>query len=300
MGVIAQRTFNTAYIWLDTAFLVLFCVLLFLSKRKLTLLFALCGGVLYFLVDYGIFHLLTHSRTIEGGSMFWVLLWMSMSYGITNFAWIWLALRKDERFAEWTALILLWWLACPMLAGMFGNAPEITIARTTGAYHGFMALFLFLSYLAVIGWNIFQKEKKYRFRILWLIAIGVAVQFGWEFSLLIGGIRSSGIVDMAEKLRVLVVNSLLETNLGLPAIYCIYLFISRKVGENLEKLPAAGFLTRLEENNAKRYFAEKKRRCRANEIDNERRGAICFAPFFVLTNHEKIVRIHMYCKKDAL
>lgn len=258
MGVIAQRTFNTAYIWLDTAFLVLFCVLLFLSKRKLTLLFALCGGVLYFLVDYGIFHLLTHSRTIEGGSMFWVLLWMSMSYGITNFAWIWLALRKDERFAEWTALILLWWLACPMLAGMFGNAPEITIARTTGAYHGFMALFLFLSYLAVIGWNIFQKEKKYRFRILWLIAIGVAVQFGWEFSLLIGGIRSSGIVDMAKKLRVLVVNSLLETNLGLPAIYCIYLFISRKVGENLEKLPAAGFLTRLEENNAKRYFAEKK------------------------------------------
>ena len=145
-----------------------------------------------------------------------------------------------------------------MLAGMFGNAPEITIARTTGAYHGFMALFLFLSYLAVIGWNIFQKEKKYRFRILWLIAIGVAVQFGWEFSLLIGGIRSSGIVEMAEKLRVLVVNSLLETNLGLPAIYCIYLFISRKVGENLEKLPAAGFLTRLEENNAKRYFAEKK------------------------------------------
>ena len=26
MGVIAQRTFNTAYIWLDTAFLALFCV----------------------------------------------------------------------------------------------------------------------------------------------------------------------------------------------------------------------------------------------------------------------------------
>lgn len=73
--------------------------------------------------------------------MFWVLLWMSMSYGITNFAWIWLALRKDERFAEWTALILLWWLACPMLAGMFGNAPEITIARTTGAYHGLWLYF---------------------------------------------------------------------------------------------------------------------------------------------------------------
>ena len=258
MGIIAQRSFNAAYVWLDTAFLLVFCLLLFISKRKLTFFFALFGGVLYFLVDYGIFHLITHSRSIEGGSMFWVLLWMSMSYGITNFAWIWLALKKDSRIVEWTVLILLWWIACPMLAGTFGqNSAQITISRTTGAYHGYMALILFISYLAVIVWNLFQKEKKYRFRIIWLFVIGVAVQFGWEFTLLIGGIRSSGITDVAERLRVLIVNSLLETNLGLPAIYCIYLLVSKKVGENLEKLTAAPFLTRLAENNERKYFSEK-------------------------------------------
>ena len=62
MGVIAQRTFNTAYIWLDTAFLVLFCVLLFLSKRKLTLLFALCGGRESY---YGLLDALARTREIR-------------------------------------------------------------------------------------------------------------------------------------------------------------------------------------------------------------------------------------------
>lgn len=60
-------------------------------------------------VDYGIFHLVCHSRGISDGySLFWVLLWMSMSYGFTNFAWIWLWLSKDKNLFEWSLLILLW------------------------------------------------------------------------------------------------------------------------------------------------------------------------------------------------
>lgn len=53
-------------------------------------------GFVYRAVDYGIIHLLCHSRLIEGGNLFWVLLWMSMSYGFANFVWIWLWLDKDE------------------------------------------------------------------------------------------------------------------------------------------------------------------------------------------------------------
>lgn len=133
MEIVAQRAFSPLYIWLDTAFLVVFALLLFFSRRRLTLLWALFGGVLYFAVDFGIFHLLTGSRSIEGGSMFWVLLWMSMSYGMTNFAWIWLCLRRDERLTEWTLLIFLWWIACPMLADTFGaGLGTIVISRTTG------------------------------------------------------------------------------------------------------------------------------------------------------------------------
>ena len=87
--LIARRQFAPQYIWLDIAFLLLYLGLLLWKKKYMTVLVGLVMGVVYMLVDYGIFHLLCGSRSIsEGHSLFWVLLWMSMSYGFTNFTWI--------------------------------------------------------------------------------------------------------------------------------------------------------------------------------------------------------------------
>ncbi len=234
--VIAQRVFNTMYIYLDIVFLIVLCALLFFQKKFLTLLFGLAGGVLYMVVDYGIFHLLTHSRSIEGGDMFWVLLWMSMSYGITNFVWIWLWYSKDKRLVEWSLLICLWWISAPLIAQTFGSEfPVIKIQRTTGAYHGYMALILIVGYAAAICYNLFQKEKEKRFPLLWMLAIGILVQFAWEFSLLIGGIRSAEFSDWGTKLTTLIVNSLLETNLGAVPIYCIYIAVTDRFTEDLKR-----------------------------------------------------------------
>ena len=265
MDVIAQREFGLPYIILDSVFILAFLALLFFTKRRLAFLWSIAGGVLYFIVDYGIFHLLTGSRHIgtvgadgiftEGGEgmMFGVLMWMSLSYGITNFAWIWLCLKKDKRIAEWTVLIFVWWLVCPVLDNAFtGDGSRIRIWRETGEYHWFMAVFLAVSYFAVIVWNLLQKDKAKRMRLLWLFAIGVAVQFGWEFALLLGGVRSGG-MELSEQFRVLAVNSLMETNLGLPAMYCIYLFVTARVREDLSRRDKVSFLGRLAENNADSY-----------------------------------------------
>ena len=83
--VIARREFMPTYIWLDVAFLIGFAALLVWRRKYMTLLVGLVMGGVYFAVGYGAFNLLTHSRSISGGSMFWVLLWMSVSYGFTNF-----------------------------------------------------------------------------------------------------------------------------------------------------------------------------------------------------------------------
>lgn len=265
MNVIAERMFGVPYIVLDSVFILAFLALLLITKRRLAALWAIAGGVLYFIVDYGIFHLLTGSRHIgtvnaDGvfsvggeGMMFGVLMWMSLSYGITNFAWIWLCLKKDKRIAEWTVLIFVWWLVCPILDNAItGDGMHVRIWRETVGYHWFMAVFLAVSYFAVIVYNLFQKDGAKRMRILWLFGIGVAVQFGWEFALLLGGIRS-GSMEFAEQLRVLVVNSLMETNLGLPAMYCIYLFVTSRVREDLTVRDRISFSDRLAENNSERY-----------------------------------------------
>ncbi len=44
-----------------------------------------------------------------------------------------------------------------------------------------MALILFIGYLALIIYNLWQKEPKKRVNIPWLLAIGILVQFGWEW-----------------------------------------------------------------------------------------------------------------------
>lgn len=253
MELIARRQFVPAYIALDTVFLLVLAGLLLWKKRRMAALVGGIMGVVYFIVDYGVFHLICHSRSIEGGSLFWTLLWMSMSYGFTNFAWIWLALDKDEYLIEWSLLILCWWFCCPMLAQLigFGQMP-IVIQRTTGAYHGWMAAILFVGYLLAVVRNLGESDRKCRIDLLRLLAIGITAQFAWEAALLLGGIRSAGL-DFAEKLRPLIVNSLLETNLGMPYVYLIFVALTRRFTPALarrEDVPS--FRERIAENNGKR------------------------------------------------
>lgn len=253
--LIARRQFAPFYIWLDIAFLVVFLILLLMKKKYMTVIVGLIMGVVYMLVDYGLFHLVFHSRSIsEGYSLFGVLLWMSMSYGFTNFTWIWLWISRDEHLLEWSLLILGWWFCCPLITQTFaGNMPPIVIQRTTGAYHGYMAVILFIGYLGVIIYNLYQKEKHKQINIPWLLAIGVLVQFGWEAGLLLGGIRSAGFATTGEKLHTLIVNSLLETNLGMPYVYCIFIMYSKKFTEQLHRrTETLSFTERIAENNDKR------------------------------------------------
>lgn len=64
-----------------------------------------------------------------------------------------------------------------------------------------MALILFVGYLGAIVYNLRQCSRDGRINLLWLLAIGVLAQFGWEAGLLLGGIRSAGFSDFGEKLR---------------------------------------------------------------------------------------------------
>lgn len=235
--IVPTRNLNLLYIILDSIFIVVFLGLLVWKKRYSTVIFALFGGVLYTLVDYGGFYLLSHTRTvyIDGAladalGTFWVLLWMSMSYGITNFAFIWVCLNRDKLLKYWLFLIVMWWMIAPSICEMGGEA-TITTSRTTGAYHGWMGVALVLSYLILIVMLLKREGKPALVNILTLCLIGFCVQFGWEFSLLVNGIRPLN----EASLRTLIVNSCLETNLGMPACFAINYFWRRRFNEDLSR-----------------------------------------------------------------
>ncbi len=231
--IIPSRVLNELYIFLDIGFLLFLLVTLLYCKKYLALLFGLGGGLLYFLVDYGGFYLLLHTRTVEGADPFWFLLWLSMSYGFTNFVWIWLWLDRDKRTMEWSVLIIAGWFATALLSQNFGGGfRTISISRGTGDYHGVMAAILFVGYAILCLHNIRAEDPGQRINLPWILAIGILVQFSWEFVLLITGIRAQGIGP-------LVVDSLLETNLGLPYIYFIHRAVNRRWREDLTRIQAS-------------------------------------------------------------
>jgi hypothetical protein len=222
VDIMAARVFPTLFIWLDCAWLAAFAAILAWRGKYRALAVGLLGGVLYMLVDYGIFYLALRTRAVSGASPFWLLLWLSMSYGFTNMAWAWLLLDRDGNAVEWSLLVVAAWLAVGLAAaGYGGRFPTVRIQRGTGSYHGAMAILLAVGYGILIVRNLAGRRP--RVSLLRLLAIGVGIQLGWELVLLLSGIRPASIVP-------LVVNSLLETNLGMPYLFLIHEAVGRVRG----------------------------------------------------------------------
>jgi hypothetical protein len=214
VDITAARSFPTLFIWLDCAWLVAFAAILLWRKKHAALVVGLLGGLLYMLVDYGIFYLALRTRVVTGASPFWLLLWLSMSYGFTNMAWAWLLLDRDGNAVEWSLLVVGAWLAVGLAAVGYGaRFPVVSIRRGTGSYHGAMAILLAIGYGILVVRNLAGRLP--RVNLLRLLGIGVGIQLGWELVLLLAGIRPVSIAP-------LVVNSLLETNLGMPYLFLIH------------------------------------------------------------------------------
>jgi hypothetical protein len=228
MDLNVARTFNTLYIYLDLLWLAIFIVILWTLRRRLALVVGLLAGLLYFFVDYGIFYLALGTRTVTGTDPFWLLLWLSTSYGLTNFAWIWLLLDRDPHGVEWSLLTIVGWVAVALLSqGLGAGFSVVSIERGTGSYHGAMALILALGYVTLVLRNVVAGDRgAQKVNLLRLLAIGIGVQFSWEAVLLLGGIRPAGLLP-------LVVNSLLETNLGMPYAFFIHRAVSARWRPNL-------------------------------------------------------------------
>jgi hypothetical protein len=229
MDVTAARSFSTLFIWMDCAWLVVLAAILAWRRKLLAILIGLLGGVLYFLVDYGVFFLALRTRQVTGADPFLLLLWLSLSYGFTNMAWAWLLLDRDGRGVEWSLLIISGWLAVAFMSASFGAGfPTVRIQRGTGAYHGVMALMLAAGYGALIVRNLAGARP--RADLLRLLAIGVGIQAAWELVLLLAGIRPPSLVPF-------VVNSLLETNLGMPYLFLIHEAVGTKRAPALDAPP---------------------------------------------------------------
>jgi len=228
MEVIPARLFNSLYIYIDIVWLLVIFAILMFTKRYMALIAGIVGGIIYFAVDYGIFYLLLGTREVTGANTALLLLWLSMSYGFTNFSWIWLWLDRDGRALEWSILYIMGWLSTALLSQNFGATfTAISIHRGTASYHGVMAFLMLAGYIILIIKNLKNNDNSRKINIGWILAIGILVQFSWEAVLLVTGIRTMGVMP-------LIINSLIETNMGLPYLFLMHFAMSKRFREDLK------------------------------------------------------------------
>lgn len=214
------RNFGIDYIFFDIAFLVIFIFLLIKSKKKIPLIFLFVGGIINFLIDWGIWYNLSDIREISipdnflpflsfGLKIVIFFIWFSISYGL-EYAWVFLMFDKKTKKMKWTAILFIGWILVALLSQLLPlNDVNITAVRHMGSLRIWRVLIVLIGYfvLLILGY----KWK----RIVYLFLIGFAVHFMMEFSLLITGVRPDSFLILLE-------NSLVEFNMGIPILYLFY------------------------------------------------------------------------------
>ena len=223
MNSYVARTFDMDFMYLDIAFCAVWMLVLFRRKHTIALWFGLFGALIVFLVDDVLWLRVQQTRFLEvpfNRDLF--LLYFSFTYGMIEFSYItaMFQARSMKTRALWTLFLYGGWMATALISQHAGiddrtiqtgrdmsNARVIQVALVAGGY----LLLLLLKYTS-------RPMKSLTFpRMLYLFLIGILVHFAMEVTLLASGIRPA-----ENYVHVLLFNSLLEFNMGVPILYILW------------------------------------------------------------------------------
>lgn len=166
-----------------------------------------------FLVDWGVWlHTGIREITLPSGffgGAFLFFIWFSLSYGV-EYAYVFLMFDKKSNKIAWTLLVFGGWLLVAFLSQLFSiKDSSIMVVRHMFSFRILRVLLVLIGYSLLF---IFKYDWK---KILYLFFVGFLIHFMMEFSLFVSGIRPGDFLILLE-------NSLVEFNMGVPFFYLIY------------------------------------------------------------------------------
>ena len=239
MNSYVARTFDMDFMYLDIAFCAVWILVLLRQKQTIPLCFGFLGALITFLADDVLWLHIQHTRTLDvpfNRDLF--LVYFSFTYGMIEFSYVTVMFQAKSMKAKalWTLFLYGGWLATALISQHVGiddrtiqtardmsDARLIQVALVAGGY----LLLLLLKYT-------WRPMKSLTFpRMLYLFLIGVLVHFAMEVTLLASGIRPA-----ENDVDVLLFNSLLEFNMGVPILYILWTAIkSAKVHDTSKEEP---------------------------------------------------------------
>lgn len=213
------RNFQVDYIYFDLLWLVLLVGVLVWKKQWLVLAAFFVGGLgINFLFDYG-WWLHSGIREVVLPFGLWgfdqslavlvFFLWFSLSYGV-EYAFVFWMFQKPKKAWLWVLALPLVWLSVSLLSHYAAlDDRSIETIRHMGNLRVWRVVVL------LIGYGVLYWKKVSRAELFYIFFLGFWVHFSMEASLWLAGIRPGA-------LGVLIENSLIEFNMGMPWFYIIY------------------------------------------------------------------------------
>ncbi len=218
------RIFDLDYLIFDIILLFLFISILIIKRKFIPLFVGFLCGILFLIID-GIIWWNTGVREIYPPDLkVAVDFMMDFSYGLLAFSWVMIMFEKNtiKEIISWTVLLYGSWFMIATLSQILPlNDIEITTIRHMKHLRIVEISVVILGYLLLLflGYN----YKK----ILYIFWVGTMLSFMMESYLLFTGIRSSNI-------ELLLYDSLILTNQGIPYIYVIVDKIVPKLREMIK------------------------------------------------------------------
>ena len=237
MAHIVARLFDMDFIYLDLLFCAIWMTILLIRKKRLQWIFGLFGAVIVFISDDLIWYHLQGTRVLDtvpfNNDLF--LLYFSFTYGMIEFSYVatMISAKNWKTMLSWSLFLYGGWFATGFLSSwlhiddrsisiyreMTDIGRWIQIAMVVG---GYLLLILFK-----YKWKPFKNLSWLKLGYLFLV--GFLVHFGMEITLLAAGIR-----PLEGSFIILIFNSFLEFNSGIPMIFIVWVLLQkRKIGVGL-------------------------------------------------------------------
>jgi len=238
MNTSVARQFDVDFIYLDFVFTAIWMLLLWRQKHMLALKLGLAGALITFLADDIWMYHIQKTRILDVPfSPDLYLVCGSFTAGMVMFSYVivMFSATKTSTKVFWTAFLYLGWGAIAFLSQWIpiddrlismerdmSGAQWMQIGMVTGGYLVLVVLKYKWKAMEPLTWP----------RMAYLFLVGVLVIFAMELTLWLSGIRPA-----EEGLDVLIFNSLLQFNVGIPVLYIVWTFITQaKTKEQREQL----------------------------------------------------------------
>ncbi|MFX1343792.1 MAG: hypothetical protein ACFFAI_01705 [Promethearchaeota archaeon] len=217
------RIFDFDYLIFDLVLFLIFISVLIVQKKKIPFIVGLLCGLLFLIID-GIIWWNTGIREINPPNMkIAVDFMMDFSYGLLAFSWVMIMFERKnlKEIILWTAFLYGGWLIIASLSQVLPlNDTEIITIRHMKHLRIVEISTVIIGYSLLV---ILRYDYKKIFFIFW---VGTMLSFMMESYLLFTGIRPSGF-------DLLLYDSLILTNQGIPYLYIIFDKIIPKIKERI-------------------------------------------------------------------